>query len=166
MMEYLITFQQFLDKLDEQEKLEKERQRFKELAGIKKTEGTKIQFSIQLTFEKPTGADLLTEHKQYTQFQNTTNRHTRHPENTTIPVKAHYHIVPSNSNKELYAVNVDGTAHHKKNRGHIVPKKEADELRTLGVTIPTNNIIESKQWFITESIADNYLTFFLILDEE
>jgi hypothetical protein len=168
-MEYLLTFQQFVDKLNKQDsdkKIEKERQRFQELAGLKKSDIFKSQYAIQLTIDKPNGIDLLLEHEQYTKFQKTNNRYTKHPENPDIPVKAHYHIVPSNSKKELYAVNTDGTAHHKKNRGHQVPKKEADELRILGVQIPSNNIIESKQWFITESISDNYLTIFLIIDED
>lgn len=30
-----------------------------------------------------------------------------HSENPSIPVKAHYHVYPSNGRKELYAVNVD-----------------------------------------------------------
>ncbi len=87
-----------------------------------------------------------------------------HPEKPSIPVKAHYHIVPSKSKEELYAVNVDdGKAHHKSNRGHIVLRKEADELRSLGVNIPSNNIFEPQQLTINESNIDNIWTAFILI---
>lgn len=169
-MEYLLTFQQFVDKLNQHEgDKDNARQikRFQELAGLKESNIYKNSYAIQVTIDKPHNSELLLEHEQYQKFKKTTNRYTYHPENPSIPVKAHYHVVPSNSKKELYAVNVDdGKAHHKSNRGHTVPKKEADELRTLGVQIPADNILESIQLQINENTADNYLTTFIIIDEE
>jgi hypothetical protein len=110
---------------------------------------------------------LLIEHNQYTQFQKTTNRYTYHPKNPSIPFKAHYHIYPSNSKKELYAVNLDdGTAHHKSNRGYVVPKKEAEELRFLGVKIPNDNILESNLQTINESNSDDFWTTFIVIDND
>lgn len=82
-------------------------------------------------------------------------------------MKAHFHIFPSNSKDELYSVYVEtGKAHHKKNRGYQIPKKEAEELRSLGVQIHKNNILESVKFTLNEDNYDNYLTFFLIIDEE
>lgn len=162
-MEYLITFQQFVEQLEKQ-KAEQEIIRNQELAGIKPSNFLN-RYAIQITIHRPTG--LLLEHEQYKQFQRTTNRYTFHPENPSIPVQAHYHVYPSNSKKELYAVNVDdGKAHHKSNRGHTVPRKEADELRTLGVKIPANNILESRQFTINESNSDEFLTTFITIDSE
>jgi len=75
-------------------------------------------------------------------------------------------VYPSNSKKELYAVNVDdGKAHHKNNKGHVVPGKEADELRTLGVQIPKTNILESRQFTIQENNSHDLLITFIIIDE-
>lgn len=162
-MDYLLTFNQFVEQLKIQ-KAEQERKRFQELAGITPSNFLN-RYAIQITIHRPEG--LLIEHNQYTQFQKTMNRYTYHPQNQSIPVKAHYHIYPSNSNKELYAVNVDdGTAHHKSNRGYVVPKKEAEELRSLGVKIPDNNILESKIFAINKSTADDFWTTFILIDND
>jgi hypothetical protein len=86
----------------------------------------------------------LLEHEQFKKFSKTFIRYMYHPKNLDIPVKAHYHIYPSNSKMELYAVDVDdGSAHHKKNKGHIVPKKEADELKALGVKFKQNTFFRT-----------------------
>lgn len=107
---------------------------------------------------------MLLEHEKYTQFKKTTNIYTYHPENPSIPVKAHCHVFPSNSKKELYAVNVDdGKAHHKSNSGHIVPRKEADELRSLGVNIPANNLLEARQLTLNESETGNTFTALVVI---
>ena len=167
-MKYIPTFQEFIERLDKQEndkKAAQELKRFKELAGLERPDIFNGDYFIQITISTPT--DLLLEHEKYTQFKKTTNRYTYHPENPSIPVKAHYHIVPSNSKEELYAVNVDdGKAHHKSNRGHSVPRKEADELRTLGVKIPSNNLLESRQLTINESNSDNVLTAFILISSQ
>lgn len=167
-MEYLLTFQEFVNKLNQMEndkKADQERNRFQELAGLKESNIFKSKYAIQITIHRP--SSLLLEHEQYKQFKKTTNRYTKHPEDTSIPVKAHYHVYPSNSKKELYAVNIeDGKAHHKDNRGHQVPKKEADELRTLGVKIPCNNILESRQFTINENDNENFWTTFIIIHED
>jgi hypothetical protein len=162
-MQYLLIFNKFIEQL-ESHKEEQEKKRFQELAGINPSNFLN-RYAIQITIYRPEG--LLIEHDQYRKFQKTTNRYIYHPENPSIPVKAHYHIYPSNSKKELYAVNVDdGTAHHKSNRGYEVPKKEADELRSLGVKIPDNNILESKLFTINESNDDDFLTTFIFIDDE
>lgn len=109
--------------------------RFFELAGISQDNS----YTIMVTFEFD---GLLMESESIKKFEKTTNRYFFHAEKSHPPVKAHYHIIPNNGKKELYAVNIDGTAHHKKNKGHTIPEKEALELRKLGVQIPDNNIIE------------------------
>lgn len=164
--EYLITFQQFVDRLHEGEIslssfLKKIRNQ--ELAGIKEIDPFRKVYAIQLSFEAPKG--LLLEAEKYRDFQSTNNRYLFHPQNTSIPVKAHYHIYPSNSKRELYAVNMDGTAHHKKNRGYQVTRKEADELRRLGVHIPSNNILEMKN-AASYLGTGNLITVFLFIEDE
>jgi len=167
-MEYLITFQEFIDRLEKSQddkKAEAVLKRFNELAGLTQSDIFANSYAIKITIEKPTG--FLLEHDQYTRFKGTTNRYTFHPENSDIPVQAHYHIVPLKSKKELYAVNVgDGKAHHKRNRGYVIPKKEANELRDLGVKIPPDNILESRKLSLSENIEENNLTLFIIIDEE
>ena len=167
-MKLIPTFQEFIDNLEKQENDKKaadELKRFKELAGLEQSDVFSGDYFIQITINTPT--NLLLEHQQYTQFKKTTNRYTYHPENPSIPVKAHYHIAPSNSKEELYAVNVeDGKAHHKSNRGHSVPRKEADELRSLGVKIPSDNLLESQKLIINESNSDSILTAFILISSE
>lgn len=116
--------------------------RFYELIGEK---GKFEAYLIKITFSEGIVAESLNEHKVYQNFKNSTNRYTYHPEQKNPPVRAHYQVYPSNSKKELYSVcKVDGKAHHKKNRGYQIPKKEAEEFRSLGVPIPPNNILERK----------------------
>ena len=121
------------------------------------------RYAIKITVEIE-AKELLLEYNQFKQFKKSTDRYYKHPEDLNIPVQAHYHIVGSKSDQEIYAVNVDGTAHHKRNRGFEVPKKQADELRQLGVKIPTSNILEVKQLTLTEDMEDEFFTFFLIFE--
>ena len=123
--------------------MEKEKylKRFKELAGIKNP--SEVPYLIKITFTKIV-SESLNEHNVYTNFKKTTNRYTLHAETTHPPVKAHYQVYPNNSKTELYAIRVeDGKAHHRKNRGFQIPKREADELRSLGVSLPPDNILET-----------------------
>ena len=69
----------------------------------------------------------------------------------------------SKSKKEIYAVNTDGTAHHQKNRGFIVPKNHAKELTKLGVTFKNGNLLENIS--VPNQENKTYFTFFIILDE-
>lgn len=118
-------------------------QRFRKLAGLKESSGK--PYLIKITFIKGLVTESLNEHNTYSNFQNSTNRYMYHAQSTNPPVKAHYQVYPKNGKSELYAVCVDdGKAHHKKNRGHQVPKKEANELRSLGVKLPDNNILEAE----------------------
>ncbi|GGF38423.1 hypothetical protein KZP23_04605 [Echinicola marina] len=131
--------------------------RFQKLARIK------ISYAIEVVF-LASDLELIIEHKAYQKFQKTQNRYTYHPKDKNIPVKGHYHIYPNNSKKEIYAVNLDGSAHHKSNRGFQVPKKEATELRKLGVQIPDNRILEHKEVFINENL-ESYSSIFIIINE-
>lgn len=97
-------------------------------------------YAIRITFDDSL---LLTEHQSIQQFKKSQNRYYYHPEETHPAVEAHYHIIGPRGKQELYSVTMSGKAHHKVNRGYQIPRREADELRTLGVTIPTDNIIES-----------------------
>lgn len=133
--------------------------RQKELMGIPQKE----KYAIELTIHSD-NYGLITEHNKYQKFKKTQNRYSYHPADENIPVQRHYHIFPNNSKKEIYAVNVDGTAHHKINRGYEVSKKEAAELRKLGVQIPKNNILEDKEILITENV-NSYSSIFIIISE-
>lgn len=110
------------------------------------------RYAIQITFSKSAIPELLLEHKVINAFNSTRNRYMYHPADPKIPVRAHYHIYPPNGKKELYAVNVDGTAHHQKNKGIELPRKEAEELRAMGVQIAFDNILESIEIIQTDAI--------------
>lgn len=115
--------------------------RFQELAGLRPFGAdAKRTYLIEFTFDF---GNSLNEHEYVKSFQKTGNRFFYHAQETDPPVKAHYHIIPKNSKKEIYSVNTDGTAHHRRNRGYEIPRKEADELRKLGVDINLDNILES-----------------------
>ena len=138
--------------------------RLKILAGIKPK-----KYLVKITFET---RDSLLEHECLTKFQNSTNKYLFHSEKTSPQVRAHYHVYPSNGKNEIYAVNLDGTAHHKKNRGYTVPKKEADELKVLGVAIKDNRVIETfdyldngQKQLITESINLSTESVYLLFEE-
>lgn len=144
--------------------------RFQELAGIIPL-GQELPkpYLIEITFDF---GDSLLEHKAIKNFKKTTNRYYYHPEETNPPVKAHYHVIPSKGKHEIYAVNMDGTFHHRSNQGYQIPKKEADELRTLGVDIKLNNIIEHLEFLeegnkklLTESLKNDLMTIYIEIEE-
>ncbi|WP_276976238.1 hypothetical protein, partial [Flavobacterium filum] len=137
--------------------------RNQELAGIKKSNYLN-RYAIQIIVEGDP-EQLLLEHEQYKAFKKSTDLYFKHPENPSIPVQAHYHIVANKSKEEIYAVNMDGTAHHRQNKGFQVPKKQADELRKLGVKIAEDNILESRQIELNESFRDNSFTFFIVIED-
>jgi len=136
--------------------------RMQELAGINKSK-LKKRYAIQVILE--TEDKLLAEHLTYKKFQKTNNLWRVDPENSNIPVKRHYHIVNPKSKAEIYAINVDGTTHHKSSNGVEIPKKEAEELKKFGVTIPNDRIIGSIESKINESILNNSFSFILIFEE-
>jgi len=123
------------------------------------------RYAIQIIYQTE-GKQLLLEHEQYKQFKKSRDLYFKHPENPSIPVKAHYHVVDSKSKQEIYAVNTDGSAHHRANKGFTVPVKQAEELRALGVNIPANNVLESKHLSINESLDFELISLFLIIDED
>jgi len=143
---------------------------FQELAGLRPTGVNAIKtYFIKITFDF--GESLL-EHESIKNFQKTNNRYYFHPESTNPPVKGHYHVIPSNSKQEIYAVNLDGTAHHKVNKGHQIPSKEAKELRALGVDIGDDRIIESIELFeneektlLLESLNRDCISVFIEIEE-
>ena len=145
--------------------------RFQELAGLRPTgQDAVATYLIEVTFDF--GNSLL-EHKTIKNFRNSTNRYYYHPEQTNPPVKAHYHVIPAKVNEEIYAVNMDGTAHHRVNKGYQIPKKEADELRSLGVNLGTDNIIEHIDFvegdelkLLLESLDRQLITIYLEIEEE
>lgn len=106
-------------------------------------------YLIKITFSRS-----LNEHRQIQDFKKSTNRFIYHPEQTHPPVKAHYHVIPRNGNNEIYAVNIDGTAHHQKNKGYKIPKKEAKELRKMGVKLNSDNIIEYFEMDMQELLVE------------
>lgn len=145
--------------------------RFKELAGLLPTGlDTPKTYLIEVTFDF---GETLLEHNAIKNFKKSTNRYYYHPEETNPPVKAHYHVISSKGKEEIYAVNMDGKAHHRVNMGHQIPRKEADELRSLGVNINSDNIIEyfeflegSEKQLLIESLNHTLITIYLEIEEE
>lgn len=136
------------------------KKRMYELSGISNS-NLNSRYAIQIIIE--TDKDkLLLEHENYKQFRKSNDLYYFHPEDKNIPVKAHYHVVDRKTKKEIYAVNVDGTAHHRKNKGYEVPKKHAKELSALGVEFKQNNILENIS--IPSSNCDFY-SFIIIIEE-
>lgn len=124
--------------------------RYNELVDFKSTIlESNSTYLIEVTFEY---SDSLLEHENIIKFKKTKNRYYGHSEKTNPPVKAHYHVIPSNGKQEIYAVNIDGTAHHRANKGYEIPRKEATELRALGVDIKPNNIIENVEFLDGEEM--------------
>ncbi len=108
---------------------------------------------------------MLLEHEQYKEFKKSTDLYFKHPENQSIPVQSHYHVVDTKSKKEMYSVNTDDSAHHRANISYPVLKKQAEELRKLGVNIPSNNILRSKQLSLNKSITGSTFSFFMIIED-
>lgn len=154
-MSNISNFTRFVEAIAKSDDAHK--RRIQHLANIILEDTSKNNYAVQITLQN----DLLLEHEHYKKFAKTNNMYARHPQNINIPVKAHYHVVDSTGKKEIYAVNIDGTAHHKVNRGIIVPKKEADELRSHGVKLDSDNILVSIQFYNTNMLYD---VLFLIID--
>ncbi|MBI4929306.1 MAG: hypothetical protein HY841_00970 [Bacteroidetes bacterium] len=147
------------------------KKRFKYLLEYDSSKAPQNLYAVEISFEE---GDTLLEHISLKKFTSTNNRYVKHPEQTHIPIKAHYHVYPPNStSKELYAVNlIDGTAHHRANRGYVVPSKEADELRGMGVNLKPGNVLESIEvlcakdtQIILESVQNPKVSVFLIFEE-
>jgi hypothetical protein len=158
-IEYIMSYEKFVEKFNESGKnsnLLAEKYRMQKVAALEVPD-LASKYSIVISVGEIEGKSLLIEHEKYQGFRKTTNRFVKHPANSDIPVQAHYHVYPKNGKLEIYSVNMDGTAHHKKNRGYEVPKKEADELRSLGVSIPPDNIIENRQIDFTNIELDQIL---------
>lgn len=143
--------------------------RLKYLAEYTSNQEPQKLYAVEISFEEN---DTLLEHISSKKFTGTNNRYAKHPEQSHIPVKAHYHVYPPNSNQELYAVNVEGTAHHRINKGYKIPSKEADQLRSMGVAIKPDNILESIEVLpdqdselILESVKHPKVSIFLIFEE-
>lgn len=112
--------------------------RAQEIAGIIESSFSN-RYYIIITVE--INSNLITEYNQYRQFKRTNNLFYKHSADLNIPVQNHFHIIDRKSKKELYAVNFDGTAHHRENAGFLVPKKEAEELKKLGVNFKDSNYV-------------------------
>lgn len=53
----------------------------------------------------------------------------------------HFHVIVRG--REAFAVNLDGTAHHRSNKGFRVNNRIGDFLRSKGVNLASDNILES-----------------------
>ncbi len=165
-MTVIKNFEEFINDLKNQ-KYQPHRNRFNEIVHNEKNE-TK-SYLIEILIES---SNRLFEHEAIQNFQKTNNRYYYHPEEIHPPVKAHYHVIPARGKNEIYAVNMDGTTHHKKNRGYQIPRKEADELRKLGVDIRPDNIIEhietsseEEKMLITESMEKDCISILIEIAE-
>lgn len=163
------NYQQFIENVGERN-FSPYVKRFQELAGLRPSGlDAKETHLIEVTFDF--GNSLL-EHESIKNFKKTNNRYYFHPESTNPSVKGHYHVIPNNGKQEIYAVNLDGTSHHKVNKGYQIPKKEADELRGLGVDIKDDRIIESieclendRKQLLTESLKHDCISIFIEIEE-
>jgi len=169
-MAHIKNFKQFVESIEKGAYLP-DIKRMQVLAGIKSTDSDKKEtYLIKVTFESE---NLLLEHISLKNFKGSTNKMLKHPAKTHPPVKGHYHVYPKNGKDELYAVNMDGTAHHQRHQGYEIPRKEAEELRALGVNIRPDNIIEFMEFaedeftkLITESLSEEYVSIYIEIDEQ
>jgi hypothetical protein len=159
----MMPLKKYLEFCEEMEKENYEKYivtRNQELSGLIES-GYINRYAIEVTI--PVN-NLLIEHEQYKKFARTNNLWRKDPANLNIPVQGHYHIVDPVSKEDIYSVNMDGTAHHRVNRGFEVPKKEAEELRKFGVTIPANRIIECIELTMNESFNEDTVSYFFIIE--
>jgi hypothetical protein len=169
-MAYIKNFKQFVESIEKGAYLP-DIKRMQVLARIKPTDSDKKEtYLIKVTFESE---NLLLEHISLKSFKGSTNKMLKHPAKTHPPVKGHYHVYPKNGKDELYAVNMDGTAHHQRHQGYEIPKKEAEELRALGVDIRPDRIIEFLEFsedkhtkLLTESLGEEYVSIYIEIDEQ
>jgi hypothetical protein len=169
-MAYIKDFNEFLEQLNK-EAYNPEIKRMQILAGItKKNIVVKETYLIQITFDRESE---IFEHISLKNFKGSTRKMLHHPAKTHPPVKGHYHVYSKNSKDEIYAVNMDGTAHHQKHQGYEIPRKEAEELRALGVTIKADRIIEyldasedDQRQLITETLQDDFISIYIEIEEE
>lgn len=83
----------------------------------------------------------LLEHKKYTQIPKT-NRWVRYdPGNTNTKTKDHVHVLQG-KNKELYAINRDGTPHDGSKAQ--INKRDIEYLRSIDFNPPDDGILEWK----------------------
>lgn len=169
-MAHIKNFKQFVESIEKDAYLP-DIKRMQVLAGIKPTDSDKNEtYLIKVTFESE---NLLLEHISLKSFKGSTNKMLKHPAKTHPPVKGHYHVYPKNGKDELYAVNMDGTAHHQRHQGYEIPRKEAEELRALGVDIRSDNIIEFLEFaedeqtkLLTESLSEEYVSIYIEIHEQ
>jgi hypothetical protein len=169
-MAHIKNFKQFVESIEKGAYLP-DIKRMQVLAGIKPTDSDKKEtYLIKVTFESE---NLLLEHISLKNFKGSTNKMLKHPAKTHPPVKGHYHVYPKNGKDELYAVNMDGTAHHQRHQGYEIPRKEAEELRALGVDIRPDRIIEFLEFaedertkLLTESLGEEYVSIYIEIDEQ
>jgi hypothetical protein len=169
-MAHIKNFKQFVESIEKGAYLP-DIKRIQVLAGIMPTDSDKKEtYLIKVTFESE---NLLLEHISLKSFKGSTNKMLKHPAKTHPPVKGHYHVYPKNGKDELYAVNMDGTAHHQRHQGYEIPKKEAEELRALGVDIRPDRIIEFLEFsedkhtkLLTESLGEEYVSIYIEIDEQ
>jgi hypothetical protein len=164
-MAHIKNLKQFLESI-ERHAYNPDIRRMQVLAGIKPICGDKKETHlIKITLESDS---LFLEHISLKKFKGSTNKMLKHPESTHPPVKGHYHVYPKNGKDEIYAVNMDGTAHHQRHQGYEIPRKEAEELRALGVNIRPDRIIEyleisvdCQRLLITESTSEECTSILL-----
>lgn len=169
-MAHIKNFKQFVERIEKGAYLP-DIERMQVLAGIKPTDSDKKEtYLIEVTFESE---NLLLEHISLKSFKGSTNKMLKHPAKTHPPVKGHYHVYPKNGKDELYAVNMDGTAHHQRHQGYEIPKNEAEELRALGVDIRPDRIIEFLEFsedkhtkLLTESLGEEYVSIYIEIDKQ
>lgn len=85
--------------------------------------------------------ELLLEHDKYQKIPKTQRTYRIDKANTSSLTQDHAHVYAS-KNKQIYAVNIDGSGHDG-NHGYEIPKRDAEYFRGLGFSISDTNILES-----------------------
>lgn len=100
-------------------------------------------FKIRIYFEDDDSSlEIIQESGRLKPIPGTQNSYRLDRSNTSTKTKDHVHIFYK-TNKQLFAVNKDGTAHDNSHQT-IISKSVANYLRNeLGFDIPTNNMIET-----------------------
>lgn len=87
---------------------------------------------------------LLFEYEVYRLIPGTKNSYRQDSGNTNTLTQQHSHVFAKSHGKvaQLYAVNIDGSGRDGSS-GTAISSLHADYFRSLGYSIPTNNILES-----------------------
>lgn len=103
--------------------------------------------------------ELLLEHDKYQKIPKTQRTYRIDKANTSSLTQDHAHVYAS-KNKQIYAVNIDGSGHDG-NHGYEIPKRDAEYFRTIGFDIAQTNILENLDYSLVDA---KYKVYALIVN--